>query len=154
MVERFENLLDEISDCFVSDDFGRWIDLISIPFTIVRNPGHVVLKDVNALMRYYESIRGVVTGHGIDAIVRLPISFDGFDDGTYHGTFATELISGGYRLVEPYETTALLHETSNKLKMNSILHTGFNSTWTELPHLSYGTIARPSAPALRTAQAA
>ncbi|MCE8007494.1 hypothetical protein [Aestuariivita sp.] len=128
----FQAFLDGISDCFITHDFEPWRSRIILPFSLVTSVGPIVLTTEEALRENFELYLQAVDAMKLDQVVRVPISFEDCVDGTWIGTYETNLLSGGVRATDPYISSALLIPYPDGLKMTSILNARGHHYWTGL----------------------
>lgn len=116
-------MLDELCVCFLNKDLEQFHELISLPLTLVANPGHVILRDLHALSVTFMNHLDFMDMHKVDMICRSPIALEECEDGVLLGTYNNEVLSGGRRVIEPYQSTALLRHSESRWKITSILNT-------------------------------
>jgi hypothetical protein len=135
---RFEEFLDAISRCFIERDLSLWKDRVIFPFSLVTSAGPVVISTDAQLRENFDLYLAACEAMHLDEIVREPLSLDDCKDGTWIGTYETNLLSHGVRATEPYTSSALLKEVSGKFKMLSILNARGHHDWTGKQPDSYG----------------
>ena len=126
----FREFLDAISDCFITADFAPWEARILLPFSLVTKHFPVVLSTREELRNNFEHYVNACRIMKLDLISRRPISLEDCKDGTFIGTYETELLSRGLRATEPYTASVLLHRTAHGWKMSSILNARGHYDWT------------------------
>jgi hypothetical protein len=129
----FEHFLDAISTCFVSGDIGPWQDRLLLPFSMVTKDGPVVLNTPADVVANFAQYRVAMDIMNVDQVTRRPIALEDCHDGTFIGTYETNLLSHGQRAVPPYTSSALLHDTATGWKMSSILNARGHHAWTSQP---------------------
>ena len=130
----FEIFLDEASDCFLQADFELWASLVTLPFTMITATGPVVLSTLEELRDHFDRYIAAAAGLRLDLISRRQISLEGCDDGTFIGTYETELLSRGKRVAALYTASVLLHRRGGKWKMSTVLNARGNYDWLVIPH--------------------
>ena len=128
--EEFRAFLDDISLCFTERNFDGWMARILLPFSMVTQQGPVLLSTRDALERNFELYLQAQETMQMDAIYRRPVSLENCHDGTWIGTYETELLSHGQRVTAPYTSSALIHGTDEGYKMSSILNARGHHPWT------------------------
>lgn len=126
----FQGFLDAISDCFVEPDFEAWFSRMRLPFSMVTRAGPVILTcedDVRDNFLMYLQACEVMN---VDHIFRRPLNMERCHDGSWIGTYETNLMCGALRATDPYVSSMLLHITPEGLKMSSILNARGHSEWT------------------------
>ena len=126
----FEDFLEAISVCFIDRDFGVWASLIRLPFTFVTKDGPVLLSTPDELEVSFNHYLTAMDIMRLDTVVRQPISLEDCKDGTFIGTYRTELLSGGKRATDPYTSSALLHPSDAGWQMSSIMNARGHHEWT------------------------
>jgi hypothetical protein len=134
----FREFLDAISDCFINSEFEQWEARIQLPFTLVTGRGPVVLADRAELLGNFGHYISSHRMMKLDLIVRRPIGLEDCKDGTFIGTFETELLAGGKRATVPYTSSALLHRSETGWRMSSILNARGHHEWTGILPLPTG----------------
>jgi len=66
----------------------------------------------------------------LDEIYRTPISLEDCGDGTFIGTYETNLLRQGVRATPPYTSSALMVIRDGKFCMTSILNARGHYDWT------------------------
>ena len=127
---RFDAFLDEISRSFIERDITLWRDRVIYPFSLITSAGPVVLHNDDELRRNFELYLKASDIMGLDQIVRHPVSLEDCGDGTWIGTYVTELLSRGKRAAAPYTSSALLVDENGRFKMRSILNARGHHYWT------------------------
>lgn len=128
--DEFQIFLDAISDCFITKDFSEWEDRIRLPFTMVTKLDPVVLHTREALRQNFEGYLQACSILKVDTIIRRPVNCEDCKDGTWIGTYETELLSHGARAIPTYTSSVLLHKTGHGWKMSSILNARGHRNWT------------------------
>ena len=126
----FQIFLDDVSTCFLQRDFDLWQSRIALPFSMVTQAGPVVLETVDELRDNFDLYIVACKSMHLDNIVRLPISLEDCQDGTWLGTYQTHLMSGGQRATDPYTSTAMMSQYAGVWKMTSILNARGHHQWT------------------------
>ena len=129
----FEVTLDALSECFLTGNFGLWRSLVQIPLTLVTSAGHIVLRDEVMLGANFLLYLKSIEIQRVDAIVRRSIALEQFDEDAFFGTYETEYLRNGLRLVEPYESTAIIRCDNDKAKISFISNALDHHRWTSIP---------------------
>lgn len=129
-LNRFHSFLDDISCCFNVQDFQAWEACIELPFSMVTNAGAIIMEEQKPLRKNFDHYLAACRVLQIDAIIRKPLEVENCADGTFIGTYDTELLSHGLRATEPYQSSVLLKLQGSKLKMSSILNARGHHAWT------------------------
>lgn len=127
---RFPDFLDAISRCFLERDFASWKDRVIYPFSLITSVGPVILSNDEQLRENFELYLKACEALQLDDIVRRSISLEDCKDGTWMGTYETNLLSHGKRAAPPYRSTALLQDVFGQFKMISILNARGHHDWT------------------------
>lgn len=128
--EEFKGFLKAISVCFVQRDFAKWEALIRLPFAMVTGDGPVLLSNREELKTNFEHYLLAMDIMQLDTVHREPIALEDCRDGTFIGTYRTELLSRGKRATDPYTSSALLHPSSQGWQMSSIMNARGHHEWT------------------------
>jgi hypothetical protein len=126
----FQNFLDAISDCFITPDFDAWRNSVELPFSLITRAGPVVLETPEHLYENFKLYLQACDAMGLDQIIRTPIDLVECPDGTWIGTYESNLLNNGYRVTTPYTASVLLIPTASGLKMSSILNARGHHEWT------------------------
>ena len=142
----FVAFLDDISGCFISGDFELWQSRMILPFSMVTPDGTVVLEDRDQAETNFKLYLLASECMALTHVVRTPRDFSPNKDGSWRGTYETNLIRNGVRMAAPYQSTAVLWRTGGTWKMSKILNARGHYTWTDVkPDLeqlnSFGNIA-------------
>jgi hypothetical protein len=141
-MDDFDRFLEEISDCFIQRDFEPWRNRIVLPFSLITKDGPVLLRTTSRLRENFDQYLVACKALSLDQIVRRPISLEDCKDGTWIGTYETNLLSKGQRAVAPYTSSALLVPVDGILKMHSIMNARGHHDWTgEFPKGPWGSEA-------------
>ena len=132
--EGFQHFLDQISVCFISQEFSIWRAHILLPFTLVTARGSETFETEAALQENFLHYLGACTILSLDKIYRRPISLERCEDGLWPGTYETSLMSQGMRAVDPYASSALLHPVGDGFKTIAILNARGHHDWTVVRH--------------------
>lgn len=126
----FQSFLDDISDCFIQRDITRWKERIVYPFSLITTAGTVVINSDVELKENFDLYLQACDAMQLDSILRVPVGLEDCNDGTWLGSYETNLLRNGARATAPYTSTALLHMVSGKLKMSSIMNARGHHDWT------------------------
>ena len=133
----YQVFLDDISECFIARNFAAWRDRVVFPFSMITRAGPVVLTTPEQLEDNFNLYLKACDAMGLDQIVRKPISLELCPDGSWIGTYETNLLRHGQRTIEPYVSSALLHIEDGQFRMSSILNARGHADWTGvMPDLS------------------
>lgn len=125
----FVEFLDRISVAFIKPSFALWRDSIILPFVMVTKDGPVTLRTVEELEDNFNQYLLAVAAMGLDQVYRTPVSLQDCEDGTWIGTYKTNLLSKNILATEPYTSSALLIRKPSGLKMLSILNARGHHDW-------------------------
>ncbi len=128
--DRFNDFLDAISRCFIERNFALWKARVIYPFSLITSAGPVIILDDAELRENFELYLSACDTMQLDSIVRTPISLEDCKDGSWMGTYETNLLSHGTRATPPYTSTALLQDVFGTFKMTSILNARGHHDWT------------------------
>ena len=128
--DEFAWFLDEISMCFIDDEFGRWKARFILPFSMITRDGPVVLRTSSALREHFDHYLVAIKAMGLDKIYRVPRGLEDCHDGTWIGTHTTYLMCGAIPATEPYTSSALLEHRASGPKMRSVLNARGHQEWT------------------------
>ena len=118
----FETFLDDISSCFLSEDFDLWRSRMRNPLCIVQHGGTRIIRTESSARQYFQCCVNSVVIQRIDNIIRRPVEFDECDDGAILATFETQILSCGHRVIGPFKSSALLRHGPNGLVAGSLLN--------------------------------
>ncbi|MEM8881995.1 MAG: hypothetical protein AAGC82_15485 [Pseudomonadota bacterium] len=127
----FQDFLDAISDCFIEENFAGWRARIVLPMTMTKRHGSEHFTTEDALAENFALYIDACRILALDQIVRRPISLEDCGDGTWLGTYETNLLSRGQRAVAPYISTALLHPDNHHVRFSAILNARGHHEWTD-----------------------
>ena len=126
----FRAFLEDISTCFLERDCDLWAARILRPFTMITRSGPVYCRTPEDLRANFDLYIEAMTIMKVTDVLRRPISLEPSEDGTWIGTYETELLSRGQRATAPYTSSALLHEVDGTWRMSSILGARGHHDWT------------------------
>jgi hypothetical protein len=126
----FQDFLDAISVCFIDRNFAKWSALVRLPFTFVTKEGPVLLSSQAELQANFDHYLTAMEIMKLDTVLRQPVSLVDCSDGTFIGTYRTELLSRGKRATEPYTSSALVHPSQTGWQMSSIMNARGHHDWT------------------------
>lgn len=136
----FQKLLEDISLCFVRKDIEFLSAHTLLPFALVTPDGPITITTHEELMFHFDLYVKSYEILRVDAIFRRVISLEDCRDGSFIGTYETELLSHGTRVAEPYVSSVLVHDTPEGWKASSILNArGYQNTSEHSPDTK-GTI--------------
>lgn len=131
----FEELLTDISNCFIACDFSLSERRISLPFTIVTQAGPTTMTNRDCLRANFGLYLSACKTMNLDTIFRTPVSLEDCHDGTFMGTYTTELLSKGTRRTDPFTSSALMRREGDTWRIISILNARGHHGWTgHQPH--------------------
>ena len=128
--KQFREFLDAISTCFIDDDFEMWRVRVIYPFSLITSKGPVVIGNDAQLLDNFKLYLHARDAMKLDQILRHPLSIEDCADGSFIGTYETNLLSHGVRATAPYTSSALLVEQDGIFKMTSILNARGHHDWT------------------------
>lgn len=108
--------------CFIDRDFSVWQSRVVLPLSLITEVGQVHLRNALELRLNFEQYLKCVDAMSLDHVIRRPISLDCCADGNWIGTYETNLMSNGRRMVEPYESSAVLEWDGAKLRASSVMN--------------------------------
>ncbi|MCO4843417.1 MAG: hypothetical protein KC439_11035 [Yoonia sp.] len=126
----FSAFLKDISDCFISEDFGPWADRVELPFSIVTKTGPHISYTTQDLKAEFDLYILASRTMKLDLVFRTPVSIENCEDGTVIATYRTELLSHGQRMTEPFTSSALMKKTDGHWRMTAILNARGHDSWT------------------------
>lgn len=127
---RFVEFLDDISKCFTERDFSRLQARVLFPCSLVTAAGPVVLQNDADLRNSFDLYLIACDTLRLDTIVRTPRDLEDCKDGTWIGSYETNLLSKGTRAVPPFTSSALMVLDNGGFKMTSILNARGHHEWT------------------------
>lgn len=127
----FQEFLDAISACFITQDFEAWASRITLPFSLITKTGSVYLNDRDALRANFEQYLVACAVMGLDHIYREPLGLEDCGDGFWIGTYKTHLMSQNLRPTQPYVSSAMLEQRDGWITMSSIIGARGHMDWTE-----------------------
>lgn len=119
---QFDAFLEDISECFTKRDFSQWQARIVYPFTLVTASGPLAISGDSDLRATFEMYLISYDAMRLDEMVHTPRSLQDCKDGTWIGTYETNLLSKGTRVVAPFTSSALMVREAGAFKMMSILN--------------------------------
>ena len=128
--DEFRLFLDDISVCFIAQDLALWRSRVDLPFTIVTKDGPTTITTDAALKDNFNLYLKASEIMGLDLIARTPISLEDGRDGSFIGTYRTELLCDQQRMADPYISSALLRHSGGNWRMSSILNARGHHEWT------------------------
>lgn len=127
----FQDFLDRISTCFIAEDFAAWRSAVLLPLTLVTARGSETFASATALRGNFGQYLTACRVLALDQIYRRPVALERCRDGLWLGTYETNLLRRGERAIEPYTSTALLHELWDGIRLSSILNARGHYDWTD-----------------------
>ncbi len=121
-LSEFEAFLDDLSACFLSEDLDLWMARVRIPLCLILPSGSQVIKSVGEMRCFFKDCITAKRIQRIDAIVRRPLELEVCEDGVLLATYETHLLRSGHRLVDPFQSTAMLRKSEYCLVAGSILN--------------------------------
>ena len=138
--QMFTAFLDDISTCFIEKDFAKWNCRILYPMSLITAQGPVVLSNEADARENFALYLQACTIMRLDDIYRTPISLEDCQDGSFIGTYETNLLSHGARATAPYTSSALMHVRDGRFCMKSIMNARGHHDWTgKQPDATYPT---------------
>ena len=131
--QMFLDLLNDISHCFIDGDFMRWQSRILLPLSLITAQGPVILVTPEQLKANFELYLMACDAMKLDQIHREVLSLENCEDGSFIGTYETNLLSRGVRATDPYKSSALLLQDDGVFKITSILNARGHHAWTGKP---------------------
>ena len=129
----FQTFLDSISACFIDENFSVWQENILLPFALITSKGPITLTSEAELRADFEGYLTACRVMRLDKIYRIIRRLEECPDGTWLGTYETNLMCQGSRATRPYVSTALLHQVDGGFKMSAILNARGHADWTRRP---------------------
>ncbi len=114
--------LDDVSHCFLSADFQLWRSRIRIPLCVALPTGSKIIKTEREAHRLFQNSLTALQIQRIDGIIRSPVDLRECEDGIMLGTFETQLLARGLRVLEPFESSVMLRPVNSGLVASSILN--------------------------------
>lgn len=131
-ITAFQDLLDDISECFLEQNYEQWRALLVLPVTVVSQDTTLLLETEDDVARNFQDYVKAVDAMSLDKVFRRPLSLQECDDGSFVGTYETNLLSMGQRIVEPYVSSMLLLNTPDGLRIQSIMNARGPRDWLAL----------------------
>ena len=128
--QMFTDFLDDISRCFIEHDFAMWDRRIIYPMSLITAQGPVILSSEPEARENFGLYLQACTIMRLDDIYRTPISLEDCKDGSFIGTYETNLLSRGARATAPYTSSVLLRIHDNRFCMKSIMNARGHHDWT------------------------
>lgn len=128
----FRVFLDAISECFIEQDFDLWRRSVSLPLSLITAAGPVEIADLIGLQENFDLYLQASAAMRLTKIYRKMVSVEQCGDGTWMGTYETNLLSGAVRVITPYTSSALMIGTANGFRATSILNARGHHEWTGL----------------------
>ena len=126
----FTQFLDDISSCFMDRDFALWERRVTLPLSLITQAGPVTLYDRDALQENFNHYLSACRIMELDTIHREPIALEDCRDGSFIGTYRTELLSKGKRQTKPYTSSALIEFADGNWRLRSIMNARGHHDWT------------------------
>lgn len=131
-MRQLQDMLDLICESFMAKDFATWESLVVLPFTLVVRTGAMTFSTTESLRENFFGCSDHASDAGVDQMVRTALSAVDCGDGTALGTFQTEILRRGYRVYQPYTSSALFLWTPKGWKLSSILNARNAPDWIEV----------------------
>ena len=132
--EEFTAFLADISTCLISNDFQLWAGRIALPFSIVTATGPNVSQTQDDLRSQFDLYVQACKAMNLDMVFRAPLLCEHNEDGTVIGTYRTELLCRGQRMVAPFTSSALLTHEVGIWRASAILNARGHAGWTPQPN--------------------
>ena len=131
----FNDLLEATSRCFLDRNYDLWRRHVLLPFTLITRSGAIVMATEKELRENFDLyVKARETLH-LDEVVRRPVSLEDCRDGTWIGTYETNLLRRGTRVTDPYTSSALLVEDDGVFRMRSVMNARAPQDWAaKRPH--------------------
>lgn len=129
--DEFQRFLDAMSGCFLRNDFAAWRAVVHLPLTIVTALGSEEFHSEEALRENFDCYFRAYSIMALDEIYRRPISVELCPDGLILGTYETNLLRRGQRVVDPFKSSLLLHPEGAGYRVSSILNARGHREWTQ-----------------------
>ncbi|AEI95416.1 hypothetical protein RLO149_c034750 [Roseobacter litoralis Och 149] len=126
----FQSFLDDVSECFIERDFARWRKRVLYTFSLITSAGPIVIKTDDELRENFALYLQACDAMQLDRIFRVPLGLEECSDGTWLGSYETNLLRNGMRATAPYKSTALLHLRADGIRMSSIMNARGHHDWT------------------------
>ncbi|ABG30951.1 hypothetical protein CEP88_16500 [Roseobacter denitrificans] len=126
----FQSFLDDVSECFIERDFALWRSRVLYPFSLITSAGAIVIENDDELRDNFELYLQACDAMQLDRIYRVPLGLEACSDGTWLGSYETNLLRNGMRATAPYRSTALLHKNADGIRMSSIMNARGHHDWT------------------------
>lgn len=126
----FQSFLDDISDCFIERDFKRLRNRVIYPFSLITRAGPNVIKTDDDLREDFALYLQACDAMQLDHIFRVPLGLEECSDGTWLGSYETNLLRNGMRATAPYKSTALLHHRPDGIRASAIMNARGHYDWT------------------------
>ena len=131
-MRQLQDMLDRICESFMKKDFPTWQSCVVLPFTLVVRSGALTFSTPESLRANFFGCSDHASDAGVDQMVRTALSAVDCKDGTALGTFQTELLRRGFRVYQPYTSSALFLSTPQGWKLSSILNARNAPDWIEV----------------------
>lgn len=128
--EEFVAFLEAISVCFIKRDFAAWSRHTLLPLSLVTQQGPVTLYNLEALRQNFDFYLAAGDAMKLDQVLRFPLSLEDCGDGSFIGTYRTELLSKGKRQTAPYVASALIRFSGGYWRLSSIMNARGHHEWT------------------------
>ncbi|THH38516.1 hypothetical protein E4Z66_02810 [Aliishimia ponticola] len=126
---KFRLLLDEISDCYVEQDFGKFCRNVQLPLDLITRTGLVSLRSEDELEQNFSTYIDLMAASQLSQIVRTEVGLEQCDEENWIGTYDTDLLRKGTRISPRYRSSMLMRWESGKFRASSILNARGHSDW-------------------------
>jgi hypothetical protein len=107
-IDILQCLLDETTASALQNRFDRFSALITRPFVLVTEGGSTVLDSIAAQNVWFDSYIRSMRAQRITEVVRLATTATLMRDGLLFGTYVSQYLANGTRVIDPFESSVTM----------------------------------------------
>ncbi len=111
-IDILQCLLDEASAAALQNRFDRFSALMGRPFVLVTECGSAVLDSVAAQKAWFDSHIRSMRAQRITEVVRLATHATLMRDGLLFGTYVSQYLANGTRVIDPFESSVTMRRNA------------------------------------------
>lgn len=124
-----QSYLDDIAAAVMVGDFAAYRAGVQLPFHLVTPSVNVSIDTEDALRDGFDQFRSMLQTQRVTDYIRLVDSAQALDPDLITGRYITHLISGGMRVLDPFQSQITLRHTEGRWQAASITNALANSRW-------------------------
>jgi hypothetical protein len=119
-IDILQSLLDETSASALHNSFERFTALIARPFVLVTERGSAVLDGAAKQRAWFDSYIVSLRAQRITDVVRLATTATLMRDGLLFGTYVSQYLANGTRVIDPFESSVTMRREGNVWQLATV----------------------------------